>query len=162
MGSKVQAFLLPPTTIRRDQLKIYAKNKKPENYDILLKSLTEFVKNTKDDWNYITPEELNKKDKSKLFLLDIRDKEAYGKDHIKNAKNIFWMDLLKEENLKKLPTNKKIILICYVGHTASQMLVALRLLGFDVMALKFGMGISPVEGVPVAGWKDFGFETVGE
>jgi hypothetical protein len=39
-------------------------------------------------------------------------------------------------------------------------MVCLRLLGYDVTTLKFGMGISPVEGVPVAGWTDYGFEVV--
>jgi rhodanese-related sulfurtransferase len=141
-------------------LKVYAKKSKKENYEILHESLLDFVNKTKPNWNYITPEELNKKDKSKFFILDIRDKEAYDEGHIKGSKNIFWMDLLKDENLKKLPDNKKILLVCYVGHTASQMLVALKLLGFDAMALKFGMGQSPVEGVPVAGWTDFGFEVV--
>jgi rhodanese-related sulfurtransferase len=68
------------------------------------------------------------------------------------------MDLLKEENLNKLPKDKKILLICYVGHTASQMVVALKLLGYDVGALKFGMGKSPVEGVPIAGWLDYGYD----
>lgn len=123
-------------------------------------ALLDFIDSTEDDWNYITPEDLHKKDLKKFFLLDIRKPDAFKEGHIKGAKNIFWMDLLKEENLKKLPTDKKIILICYVGHTASQMLVALRMLGYDVAALKFGMGKSPVEGVPVAGWLDFGFETV--
>jgi rhodanese-related sulfurtransferase len=55
------------------------------------------------------------------------------------SENIFCMDLL--DNLDKLPEDKTIVLICYVGHTASQMLVALRLLGYDVIALKFGMGL---------------------
>jgi len=90
--------------------------------------------------------------------LDIRHPDAFKKGHIKGAKNIFWIDLLKSKNLKKLPKNKTIVLICYVGHTASQMLVALRLLGYKVLALKFGMGISPVKGVPVAGWINYGFE----
>ena len=133
---------------------------KNEDLKVVYNFLLDFIKSTKEDWNYITPEDLNKKDLSKYFLLDIRKPEAFKKGHIKGAKNIFWMDLLKEKNLEKLPTNKKIILICYVGHTASQILVALRLLGYDVASLKYGMGISPVKGVPVAGWIDFGFDIV--
>jgi len=64
------------------------------------------------------------------------------------------------ERLDELPKDQRIVLICYVGHTSSQALVMLRMLEYDVMALKFGMGKSPVEGVPVAGWEDFGFKTV--
>jgi rhodanese-related sulfurtransferase len=121
-------------------------------------ALLDYIKNTKSDWNYITPEELNKEDLSKYYIIDLREEKEYKKGHIKGAKNIFWMDILEEENLKKLPKDKTIILVCYVGHTASQIMVALKLLGYDVVTLKFGMGKSPVEGVPVAGWLDFGFD----
>ena len=138
-------------------MKIYKIAADEEN--VIHESLLEFIDSTKEDWNYIIPEELEK-DTSKYFLLDIRKPEAFKKVHIKGAKNIFWLELLKKENLKKLPKDKKIVLVCYVGHTASQMLVALRLLGYDVAALKFGMGLSPVKGVPVAGWTDFGFDVV--
>ena len=119
-----------------------------------------FIEKTKDNWNYITPEDLNKKGLDKFFILDIRKPGDFKKGHLKGATNIFWMDVFKPENLKKLPSNKKILVYCYVGHTSSQVLVLLSLLGFDVVSLKYGMGISPVEGVPVAGWTNFGFETV--
>ena len=118
-----------------------------------------YIESTKDNWNYITPEELHDKGLKSFYLLDVRKPEDYAEGHIKGANNIFWMDILKDENLKKLPNNKTILVICYVGHTASQIMTILRMLGFDVMALKYGMGISPSEGVPVAGWTDFGFET---
>ena len=108
-------------------------------------------------WNYVTPEELHGKE-DKYFLVDIRDKDAYNDGHIKGAKNIFWQDILKKENIKKLPKDKTILLICYVGHTSSQILMALSLLGYRVKSLKFGMGMSPVKGVPVAGWLDYGYE----
>ena len=135
-------------------------SKKEDNYDIIHESLLDFIDSTQDDWNYITPEKLNKRDKSKYYLLDVRTPEAFKEEYIKGAKNIFWMDVFKPENLKKLPKDKRIIVICYVGHTASQVMMGLRLMGYKASALKFGMGISPVEGVPVAGWTDFGFEVV--
>jgi rhodanese-related sulfurtransferase len=124
----------------------------------ILEALKKFVKSTDKDWNYVTPVDFEKMDKNDLFLLDIRKPEDYKKEHIKGARNIFWLDLL--DNLDELPDDKKIVLICYVGHTSSQALVILKLLGYDVVSLKFGMGRSPVEGVPVAGWLDYGFETV--
>lgn len=130
---------------------------------LILPVIQEFIESTQDDWNYITPEEYHKlrgqgKD-DEFFLLDIRDPEDFKKGHIPGAKNIFWLDLFKPENLKRLPKDKKILLYCYVGHTSSQVLALLKLLGYDVVSLKFGMGESPVEGVPVAGWKDYGYET---
>lgn len=124
--------------------------------------LRDFLVGTKDDWNYITPLDfyenffMKKKD---YFLVDLRDEDSFKKMHIKGAKNIFWLSVLDDKNLKRLPKNKHIFLICYVGHTSSQVLVLLKLLGYNVTAIKYGYGISPVHGVPVAGWLDYGFPT---
>jgi len=124
--------------------------------------LRDFLVTTKDDWNYITPLDfyenffMKKKD---YFLVDLRDEDSFKKMHIKGAKNIFWLSVLDDKNLKRLPKNKHIFLICYVGHTSSQVLVLLKLLGYNVTAIKYGYGISPVHGVPVAGWLDYGFPT---
>jgi rhodanese-related sulfurtransferase len=130
------------------------------------KSIKSYIKNTKNDWNYITPKDFyetiyqNKNKMKNIFLLDIRKKDDFKKFHIKGAKNIFWLDLFQEKNLKKLPKNKKIFLICYVGHTSSQIMVLLKLLGYDVVSIKFGYGISPVMGVPVAGWMNYNYPVV--
>lgn len=144
-------------------MKIYQISSKNEEdaQSHIHKSLLKYIKDVDSKWNYITPKELKGKE-SKYFILDIRDKDAYKKGHIKGAKNIFWMDLLKEDNIDKLPKDKTILLVCYVGHTASQMLLALSLLGYNVKSLKFGMGQSPVEGVPVAGWTDYGYSVSNE
>lgn len=128
-----------------------------------LDTLRNFLKETKDDWNYITPLDfyndyyLKNKD---YFLIDLRDEKSYKKMHVKGSKNIFWLNILDEKNLKKIPKNKIIFLICYVGHTSSQVLTLLKLLGYNVVSIKFGYGLSPVKGVPVAGWLDYGFPTV--
>ena len=124
-----------------------------------IKDLRQYLRDTNDSWNYITPLDfynnyyLKKKD---YFLLDIRTPSEYKKMHIKGAKNIFWLDILDEKNLKKIPKNKTIFLICYVGHTSSQVMTLLKLLGYDVVSIKFGYGLSPVKEIPVAGWLDYG------
>ena len=128
-------------------------------------SLRQFLKKTKDDWNYITPIDFYNdyyvKNKD-YFLIDLRDEKAYKKMHIKGSKNIFWLNILDEKNLKKLPKDKSkpIFLICYVGHTSSQVLTLLKLLDYNVVSIKFGYGLSPVKGVPVAGWLDYGLPTI--
>jgi len=121
--------------------------------------LRNYLKSTKNDWNYITPIDfyndyfLKKKD---YFLIDLREEKEYKKGHIKGAKNIFWLNILDEKNIKKLPKDKPIFLICYVGHTSSQVMTLLKLLGYNVVSIKYGYGLSPVKGVPVAGWLDYG------
>lgn len=127
----------------------------------MIDKLREYLVKTKDDWNYITPKDFyenyySKKNK-KYFLIDLRKKSEYDKFHIKGSHNIFWLDLLNEENLNKIPRNKKIFLICYVGHTSSQALVLLKMLGYDVTSIKYGYGVSPLMGVPISGWLTYNY-----
>jgi rhodanese-related sulfurtransferase len=128
--------------------------------------LRQYLHSTKDDWNYITPMDfynqyyLQKKD---YYLIDLRSKAEYLKMHIKGSRNIYWLNILDEKNLNKLnklPKNKPIILICYVGHTSSQILTLLKLLGYNVISIKYGYGLSPIKGIPVAGWLDYGLPIV--
>lgn len=132
----------------------------------LLTHLRKYLAKTKRDWNYITPTDFykkyynNKTKADKYVLIDVRQESEFKKYHIKGAKNIFWLDLLKDENLKKIPKNKKVFVICYVGHTSSQAMTLLKLLGYDVTSVKFGYGVTPVKGVPVAGWTNFKYDVV--
>jgi rhodanese-related sulfurtransferase len=125
-------------------------------------AIEKYFDNVDGGWNYIAPPELKKEleEGKNYFILDTRKPEDFKRGHLKGAKNIFWKDLKKKENRKKLPKNKEIVIVCYVGHTASQVMVILQLLGYKARTLKFGMGESPVVGVPVAGWKNYGFDVV--
>ena len=147
--------------MRRDLSGILLKVSKDID-DGLLDKLRAYLKDTDKNWNYILPEELEKMRKKgtdkKYLILDIRKPDAYKEGHIPGAKNIFWLDILDPANIKKLPEDKKILVVCYVGHTSSQVVTLLRLLGYDAVSLKFGMGKSPAEGVPVAGWLDYGYD----
>lgn len=127
----------------------------------ITKKLQKYIRDTEKDWNYITPTDFYHKyyDKKKI-LIDLRKKTDYDKFHIKDSINIFWLDLLKEESMKKIPKNKKIFLICYVGHTSSQAMVLLKLLGYNVTSIKYGYGVSPISTVPVEGWLGLNFPVV--
>lgn len=125
----------------------------------MLPILRKYIRDTKTDWNYITPSDFynkyyNKKRRD-YIVIDIRKEKDYNEFHIPNSINIFWLDILKTKNLEmiqRLSKNKKLFLICYVGHTSSQVMTLLKLLDIDVVAIKFGYGISPKENVPISGW----------
>lgn len=90
----------------------------------------------------ISVEDVNKavtEGDSSYFVLSIRSPEDYAKGHVKGAINIPYSELAKEENLKKLPTDKKIVVVCYTGHTASYATMFLNQLGYEAYAMKFGM-----------------------
>jgi rhodanese-related sulfurtransferase len=136
-------------------------NNKNIQQTFLLHSFREFLNETDKSWNYITPYDFyHKYYHKKPFILDIREKKDFDSFHMKGAVNIFWLDLLSDENLKLLPKNKKIFVICYVGHTSSQALVILKMLGYNAIGIKFGYGKSPVFEVPVAGWLNYNYPVV--
>lgn len=136
--------------------------KKPCN---TLSLARKYIENTKNDWNYILPTEfyekyypmLENKTNRDFILVDLRSEDAFKEFHIKNSINIFWLNLLTEKNLKKLPKRKKIFLICYVGHTSSQAMVLLKCLGYDVTSIKFGYGMSPDSNVQIKGWLQYNY-----
>ena len=73
------------------------------------------------------------------FILSIRGTDDYNAGHVEGALQVGFRDMGKEANLKKLPTDKQIVVICYTGHTASMTTMMLNTLGYDAIAMKFGM-----------------------
>ncbi len=76
---------------------------------------------------------------SELYLVDVRKKEHYKSGHLKGAINIPLSQLAETEMLKKLPQDKKIVLIGYDGMEASQGARILVTLGYNAVALKYGL-----------------------
>ncbi len=61
------------------------------------------------------------------------------KGHIPGAKQVEFSQWAAPENLAQLPKNQKIVVVCYSGNTADQVVTVLRMLDFDAAGLKFGM-----------------------
>jgi len=90
-------------------------------------------------------------------ILSVRKAEDFALGHIPTAINIpFGAGM--EVALAELPTDKPVIVYCYTGHTASQTVGVLRLLGYEAYNMSFGMGSVETE----KGWLGAGYETVTE
>ncbi|PKQ21090.1 MAG: hypothetical protein CVT66_01115 [Actinobacteria bacterium HGW-Actinobacteria-6] len=72
-------------------------------------------------------------------IVSVRSPEDFAKGHIEGAINIPFKAIGTEENLAKLDPNKKIVVVCYTGHTASETNMFYNMLGYDAVTLKFGM-----------------------
>ena len=83
----------------------------------------------------ITPIEL-KKIENDVFILDVRNKEAYRHGHIANAINIPLDEL--REHLDELPKDQTIYVNCVVGHTSYNAICILRDLGYDLVNITGG------------------------
>lgn len=91
--------------------------------------------------NLITLEDLfmKLKSKEKIFILDIRKEEDYKEGHIGGAFHADWKEvggLIEDDVLSKAD---KVIVICYTGQSAGQVVGILKSLGFDACSLKGGM-----------------------
>ena len=72
------------------------------------------------------------------LILDIRSAEDYAKGHIEGAVNIPFLEVVNY--LDQFPYHKQIIVMCYSGQTAGQIVGSLHLAGFDAYSMSGGMG----------------------
>lgn len=75
------------------------------------------------------------------FVVDLRDSAHYQAGHIAGAVNIPFRTLAEQENLKKIPLDKQVVLVCYDGHAASQAARIVNQLGYNAVALRDGMSL---------------------
>ncbi|HXY53275.1 MAG TPA: rhodanese-like domain-containing protein [Nitrospirota bacterium] len=77
--------------------------------------------------------------KTDFVIVDVRPNPAeYSEGHIPGSMQITVQDIFKLENLKKLPKNKKVIVVCVTGQTQNLPIVGLRALGYDAYTMAFG------------------------
>ncbi|MEW6019861.1 MAG: rhodanese-like domain-containing protein, partial [Pseudomonadota bacterium] len=69
----------------------------------------------------------NAAEKDKVFVVDIRSKADFDKGHIDGAVNIPYLSVAVPDNLKLLPKDKKVVVVCYTGNTAGQITTLLRM-----------------------------------
>ncbi len=89
-------------------------------------------------------------------FVSIRKAEDYAGGHIETAVNVPWGKGM-QEGFASLPADKKLIVYCYTGQTAGQTVAALRVLGYDAVSLKSGMG-TPANAP--GGWANQGYPVV--
>ncbi|MBN2657125.1 MAG: sulfurtransferase [Spirochaetales bacterium] len=91
-----------------------------------------------------------------MTIVSVRQPDAYAEGHIEGAINIpFGKDMQKQ--FAQLPKDEKVYVYCYSGQTAGQTVGILRMLGYDAVSVKSGMGNAGTNG---SGWSVEGFPTV--
>lgn len=119
------------------------------NNDVFEKVVSDYYTNMTDVYKISQADFVEKvKANEDMFVLDIRQADAYAEGHVKGAVNAPWGTAISE-NLDKLPMSKTIMVYCYSGQTAGQTVALLNMAGFDAKSVNLGwnFGISKVEGV---------------
>ena len=110
--------------------------------DIIIAATDAYLSSDKGKVPTISVKDINEKvvkgGDTSYFLVSFQKPEDYAKGHVPGAINIPFNQIAKEENLKKLPKDKKIVTICYTGHTASYTAMLLNQLGYEAYSMKFG------------------------
>lgn len=97
------------------------------------------------DWSPVTKAEAlfdniaDGDDSNDYFVVSVRAADAYALGHVDGAINIPWKTVTDPANLAMLPTDQPIMVYCYTGHTGQVAATSLKLLGYDVINMKYGM-----------------------
>ncbi|MBF8982734.1 rhodanese-like domain-containing protein [Lutibacter sp. B2] len=104
--------------------------------------LTKYFDDLKNDHtNLISSEILSEKIEAKedMFLLDIRRKEDYDKEHIEGAFHAEWNEVGEFIEDDVFTKDEPVVVICYTGQTAGQIVGVLKSTGYNACSLKGGM-----------------------
>ena len=74
-------------------------------------------------------------------ILSVRQAKDYAEGHIAGAINIPFGQGM-QNSFSEIPTDKPVVVYCYTGQTASQVMAVLRMLGYEAYNLNGGMGSS--------------------
>ncbi|TSK04656.1 MAG: rhodanese-like domain-containing protein [Geobacter sp.] len=73
-----------------------------------------------------------------VFVVSIQRPEDYALGHVPGAVNIPYSQIATMASLAKLPTDRKIVVVCYIGHIGAAVTLMLNQLGYDAYDLRFG------------------------
>jgi rhodanese-related sulfurtransferase len=135
--------------------------------DIQVAAYNYFSGGTKNMTAEALYENLNDGDTSNdPYVVSVRSVEDYEKGHVPGAVWASAKEFFTSENLDKLPTDKQIVVYCYTGQTASQIVSVLRMLGYDAYNMSFGFGAWAMNADAGSKWfdetaagNDFPFDT---
>jgi len=94
--------------------------------------------------------------KQDLPIVSVQQAKDYDAAHIAGSINIPFVKGM-QTGFAQLPKNKTFVVHCYTGQTAGQVVGILRLLGYDAVSMKSGMGNAVTS---PSGWVNEGYPVV--
>ncbi|MBJ6751861.1 rhodanese-like domain-containing protein [Geomonas anaerohicana] len=73
-----------------------------------------------------------------VLVVSIQRPEDYAAGHVPGAINIPFKQIASKESLARLPKDRKIVVVCYIGHIGAAATLMLNQLGYEAYDLRFG------------------------
>jgi sulfur-carrier protein adenylyltransferase/sulfurtransferase len=126
----------------KERAEVIAGELEGDYFELLQQNSEEFLKHT--SFESISPAEVYHKlvfgSEEDFWIVDVRDVEAFAIGNIEGSVNIPYANTADPNYLQDLPKDKKIVVVCYSGHTAAQTTTLWNMLGFDAVTMEYGMG----------------------
>jgi rhodanese-related sulfurtransferase len=94
-----------------------------------VKAMAEYLDFVDYGGGIILPEQIPAGEWKNIYVVDARDAEQYGREHIPGAVNVEWRQVLARRG--ELPNDRTILIYCNTGTLSSQAGFALRVAGMD-------------------------------
>lgn len=113
-----------------------------DQFELLQQASEEYLQSASFD--SVQPSEVYKKvmfgDDEDFLIVDVREMDAFANGNIEGSINIPYSLSAEQSLIENLPKEKKLIVVCYSGHTASQTAALWNMLGYNAIPMEYGMG----------------------
>lgn len=126
----------------KERVEVLEQELEGDYFEILQQATEQYLKNV--TFEPIMPSDVYNKlvfgSDEDFLIVDVRDVDAFAIGNIQGSVNIPYAHTATANYLQDLPKDKKIIVICYSGQTAAQTATLWNMLGYDAVAMEYGMG----------------------
>lgn len=126
----------------KERVEVPVEQLEGDHFELLQQASEEYLQNA--NFETITSEQvynmLTFGSEEEFLIVDVRDPVTYASGHIEGSVNIAYKNTANLKQISDLPRDKKIIVVCYSGHTASQVVALWNMLGYEAIVMENGMG----------------------
>ncbi|WNF35880.1 rhodanese-like domain-containing protein [Bacillaceae bacterium IKA-2] len=126
----------------KERVEVEVEQFEGDHFELLQQASEEYLKNVTIE--SVLPNDVYNKfifgSEEEFLIVDVRDVEAFAIGNIEGSVNIPYANTADANYLQDLPKDKKLIVVCFSGHTAAQTVALWSMLGYDAVTMEYGMG----------------------
>lgn len=126
----------------KERVEVVIEQLEGNHFELLQQASEEYLQNA--NFETVSSEEVFEMimfgSEEEFQIVDVRDPVTFASGHIEGSVNIAYAETANLKQIGYLSKDKKIIVVCYSGHTASQVVALWNMLGYDAIVMENGMG----------------------